>query len=69
MKKRVIAALIGSLIFGIIFITVATIFRAINISRSAIGEHTNLLLEGLIVSAIFFVIIVLFLKFGRKRNL
>ncbi|MBS1737313.1 MAG: hypothetical protein JSS98_12010 [Bacteroidetes bacterium] len=68
MKNKVIAAITGSLVFGVLFIVIASIFRAINISRYGRGGFSNILLEGLILSAVFFIIIILFLKFGKKRN-
>lgn len=66
MKNSVKAALAGSLVFGVFFIVVASIFRAIKVSRYGTKGFSNILIEGLIVSVIFFVVIFLFLKYGRK---
>ena len=68
MKNSVKAALAGSLVFGVFFIIVASIFRAINNSRYGTRGFSNIIIEGLVLSAVFFVVIVLFLKYVRKNK-
>lgn len=68
MKNSVKAAIAGSLVFGFFFIITASIFRAINISRVGSKSFSNIIIEGLILSAVFFVFIYLFLKYGKKEK-
>jgi uncharacterized membrane protein YagU involved in acid resistance len=68
MKNSMIAALVGSLIFGFFFIIIASIFRAINFYQFGAKGFSSILIEGLILTVVFFVVIILFLKYRRKEK-